>query len=398
MIPRMNVGKGVTGAVRYVLGQGRDPKTGELKELAPGEQSRVAWMSGQGFGFEIETDADVHLARRVMEFDALNQTSRTRRCEQDCVHLSLGWAPGEKPTQKEMEAAARDALKAIGMENARALFVAHNDEDYAHVHIVASKINPDTGRAYDLAKSWRTLSSWAEEYEREHGGVINVRRQDANELRAAIKERDAEGVLDAMTKQRSTFTAKQLEQALGKEMRNPIERAQFANQILGHAQTIHLADRPDGPVARYTSRTVLEAELHVLRAAEGLASDKNHAISDGERARVLNSAKFEGITREQARAFRHATGAEGLAIIDGQAGTGKSFTLAAIRESYEKAGYRVIGIRPDEQSREGHAGGRISATPPPFTASYSRSTTTARAGTGAPSSSSTKPRCSTPSL
>jgi ATP-dependent exoDNAse (exonuclease V) alpha subunit len=353
MIPRMNVGSGVTGAVRYVLGQGRDPKTGELKELAPGEQSRVAWMSGQGFGFEIETADDAHLARRVMEFDALNQTSRTRRCEQDCVHLSLGWAPGEKPTQKEMEAAARDALKALGMENARALFVAHNDEDYAHVHIVASKINPETGRAYDLAKSWRTLSSWAEDYEREHGGVINVRRQDANELRAAIKERDAEGVLDAMTKQRSTFTAKQLEQALGKEMRNPIERAQFGNQILGHAQTVHLADRPGGPVTRYTSRTVLEAELHVLRAAEGLAADKNHAISDGERSAVLNGAKFEGITREQARAFRHATGAEGLSIIDGQAGTGKSFTLAAIRESYEKAGYRVIGLGPTNKVAKG---------------------------------------------
>ena len=32
MNPRLNVGKGVTGAVRYVLGEGRDPKTGELKD------------------------------------------------------------------------------------------------------------------------------------------------------------------------------------------------------------------------------------------------------------------------------------------------------------------------------------------------------------------------------
>ena len=50
--------------------------------------------------------------------------------------------------------------------------------------------------------------------------------------------------------------------------------------------------------------------------------------------------------REQAHAFRHATGAEGLAIIDGQAGTGKSYTMAAIREAYEAAGYRVIGLAP----------------------------------------------------
>ena len=77
------------------------------------------------------------------------------------------------------------------MGNAKALFVAHNDEDYSHVHIVASKINPDTGRAYDLERSKIKLSDWALDYERERGGVINLRREDANGLRAAIRDRDA---------------------------------------------------------------------------------------------------------------------------------------------------------------------------------------------------------------
>ena len=40
MIPRINIGKGVTGAVRYVLGQGRDPKTGELKPRRRTKQPR----------------------------------------------------------------------------------------------------------------------------------------------------------------------------------------------------------------------------------------------------------------------------------------------------------------------------------------------------------------------
>ena len=38
------------------------------------------------------------------------------------------------------------------------------------------------------------------------------------------------------------------------------------------------------------------------------------------------------MTGEQQRAFYHATGAGGFGVIDGQAGTGKSYTLAAVRE------------------------------------------------------------------
>src|SRR3954470_21296866 len=114
MIPRIKVGKGVSGAVRYVLGEGRDSKTGELKPPPADGKTRVDWIGGTDFGFEIDTNADAELARRVMEFDALNQSSRTRICEQDCVHLTLAWARGETPGRKEMEDAAHEALDALG--------------------------------------------------------------------------------------------------------------------------------------------------------------------------------------------------------------------------------------------------------------------------------------------
>jgi Ti-type conjugative transfer relaxase TraA len=355
MTPRINVGKGVTGAVRYVLGQGRDPKTGVLHGLVPGEDSRVDWIGGTGFGFTISTEAQADLARRIMEFDALNQNGVA---QQDCVHLSLSWRIGEKPTREQMEEAAHSALQDLGMANAKALFVAHNDEDYAHVHIVASKINPETGYAYDLKGSWRTLSRWAETYELEHGGIISIRRQTANELRAAIKERDAEGVLEALTKQRATFTADQLERALQKEIQAPQgattvqkaiieeERKRFSAEILNHSTVVPLAETHDGPTARYSTKTVIEAELHVLRAAAALNGADHHSLNDDARSAVAADRRFAGMTQEQGKAFRHATGPEGLAIIDGQAGTGKSFTIGAIREAYENAGSQVIGLAP----------------------------------------------------
>jgi hypothetical protein len=81
------------------------------------------------------------------------------------LHLSLSWHPGGTLTRAQMEEAAHSALEALGKANAKAIFVAHN-EDYAQVHIVASKINAATGRVDDLAGSWRTLSRWALEYKR----------------------------------------------------------------------------------------------------------------------------------------------------------------------------------------------------------------------------------------
>jgi hypothetical protein len=100
MIPRCTVGKGITGAAQYVLSEGRDPETGERRKEPANGNSRVTWIGGTGFGFEIESREDADLARRIMKFDAINQASRTRQCEKDCVHLSLGCRPGETPDHR----------------------------------------------------------------------------------------------------------------------------------------------------------------------------------------------------------------------------------------------------------------------------------------------------------
>ena len=346
MTPRNKVGKGVSGAVRYALSEGKDSVTGEYRTEPKGETTRVAWISGTGFGFAIETAADLDLARRVMEFDALNQASKTKLCEKDCVHLSLGWRPGQKPTQAQMEETAHQALAALGMANARAIFVAHNDEPYAHMHIVASKINPATGLAYDLKGDRLKLSRWAEQYEIDNGGIVCTRRVEANQLRDAIDRRDSGSVLDLMTQQRATFKDRDLERILSKQIKNEAERGQFTEKVLTHPDVVRLSDRVGGPTTRYSTRAVLEAEREVLHAADGLARADRHSVRQATLDAVLRQAQFQSISREQAAALRHATGVGGLALIDGQAGTGKSYTIDAIRQAYERDGRRVIGLGP----------------------------------------------------
>ena len=345
MVPRIIIGKGVSGISHYVLGQGRGVGN---DNLAPREESRVAWIGGQSFGFAIETRDDADLARRIMEFDALNQTSPTRKCEKDAVHLMLAWRTGEEPGQEEMEAAARSALKALGMENAKAIWAAHSDEEHAHLHIVASKLDPDTGRAYNLKANYLKLSKWAERYEREHGGVVCLGREAANGLRDAIDARDAGAVLEGMTKQRATFTADDLERALGKQIAGELDLAQFGNDVLSHPEVVRLADSGGGTAARYTTKTVLEAEQYVLRATDGLARVDRHEIGYQTLGKVTDRLREEGrtLSGEQLNALHHATRAGGLALIDGQAGSGKSHTIRAIRTAYESEGCEVIGLTP----------------------------------------------------
>jgi Ti-type conjugative transfer relaxase TraA len=347
MIAVGKVGGGLSGCVRYVMGEGRDPDSKQLRPAAANDESRVAWISGQGFGvWTPQTRADVETMRRMMEFDARpeNQISQTRKCEKDVLHLILSWRTGETPTRDEMEQAAKEALAAVGMEKARAVFVAHSDTPHAHLHIVASRIDPETGRAFRDSYTNYKWQKWALEWEREHGNVQCLKREQRSQLQAAIAERNAAAVLDLMTQRQATFTGKELDYQLGGVLGKE-EAASFKAELLAQADVLALHDRESGArLDRFTTRGVRSAEAKALEHAAALAADRRHQV--GKKAAAAALAKRPTMRDEQRRAFAHATGAEGLAVIDGKAGTGKSYTMAAIRDAYEGDGKRVIGLAP----------------------------------------------------
>ena len=60
----------------------------------------------------------------------------------------------------------------------------------------------------------------------------------------------------------------------------------------------------------------------------------------------------KSLREDQRAAFEHATAEGGLKIIEGRAGTGKSFTLAAIRDAHHEQGRGVIGLAPTNSVAE----------------------------------------------
>ena len=109
-----------------------------------------------------------------------------RKLEKPVCHYSLNWAREEKPDRQEMSRAAEASLKALGMERHQALIVSHRDGQ-PHVHVIANRVDPESGKAAGLNRSKLKLSKWAERYEREQGKIRCPARERNNKRREAGK-------------------------------------------------------------------------------------------------------------------------------------------------------------------------------------------------------------------
>ena len=197
----------------------------------------------------------------------------------------------------------------------------------------------------------------------EHIGPVRMRKIDspaverAEALRTANEAaaRDPEQVLAALTRNNATFTERELDRYLAKHLGAGPDGTPHSAQVqdiaaakaavLGHKDVLMLHDRETGEAAgRFSTRTVREQERAALADGAAVAGARHH---QGVKARHQEAALASRTLREDQRAaFEHAVEGGGLKLIEGRAGTGKSYTLAAVREAHEAAGYRVVGLAP----------------------------------------------------
>jgi len=187
----------------------------------------------------------------------------------------------------------------------------------------------------------------------QHVGPIRMRAADAeaNVKAEAIRRenaaaaRDPERVLAALTRNNATFTERDVDRFLAKHLRDEVEHRAVKGRVLHSASVLELHDAETGEkVERFTTRVVREQEREALSDAERAAGVR-HQRGAGETAKAAALAS-RSLRDDQRAAFEHALGVGGLKIIEGRAGTGKSYTLAAIREAHELDGRQVIGLAP----------------------------------------------------
>jgi Ti-type conjugative transfer relaxase TraA len=174
--------------------------------------------------------------------------------------------------------------------------------------------------------------------------TARLERAEKREEAAAIRTNNPADILASITEKRSTFSEAELLATLRRTGNSSEDAKRLARAVLQQAGVVGLAEREGGKVSRYTTQEVLNHEATGLFSAFALATDRSHAVGRSTVQRVTESAAFGTMSAEQYTAFMKATGPEGLSIIAGEAGTGKSYAANAIRTAYEAEGADVRGL------------------------------------------------------
>ena len=82
----------------------------------------------------------------------------SRRVRKPVLHCSISYGPGEEPSDNEMRADGRAALKCLGLDGNQAIVIRHRDRDHIHFHIAANRVGP-YGRAVHDSKSFARLET-----------------------------------------------------------------------------------------------------------------------------------------------------------------------------------------------------------------------------------------------
>ena len=91
------------------------------------------------------------------------------RVQKPVYHLSISWAPEDDPTRDQMVAISDQLRYDLSLKDHQALLVAHGDEQYQHVHIMANRVHPETRRAVSTYRDYYTLQATMRHAEVDYG-------------------------------------------------------------------------------------------------------------------------------------------------------------------------------------------------------------------------------------
>jgi Ti-type conjugative transfer relaxase TraA len=179
-------------------------------------------------------------------------------------------------------------------------------------------------------------------------GLASERLEEHHAIARANGEKllaDPQIALDAITRQQSTFTSRDLAMFVHRHSEGKDQFDAVMAAVRSSPELVKLGQDGRGD-DRFTSRAMLETEQRLERATITLDARRHHAVAERHLERALTHAEEQHgmvLSPEQRGAFEHVTGSRGISNVIGYAGTGKSAMLSVAREAWESAGYTVHG-------------------------------------------------------
>ena len=168
MIAKAATGSDFGGVLRYVLDEEKGVEIIHQQELLFGPDERALFLD------EMRLCAEQNM-----------------RCTKPVYHLSLSWAPEDRPTTEQVAATARRFLRDLGLQEHQAVVVRHRDTAHAHVHIVVNRVHPDTGKTWKAPHWQRGLHVLCRRVEREMGWRLVPSERAPDRARPTAREQTA---------------------------------------------------------------------------------------------------------------------------------------------------------------------------------------------------------------
>jgi Ti-type conjugative transfer relaxase TraA len=170
--------------------------------------------------------------------------------------------------------------------------------------------------------------------------------------------KNPELVLSIVTKNHSTFTAKDIAKVLNRYIDDPEQFQNLYNRLKTSAELVHVDIYKDKEV--FTTREMLRVEMGLVQRAESFAAQRTHPVDASlvESAIVAQNKRLEthgGLSQDQDKTIRHMLSSDQISCVVGFAGAGKTTSLEAAKDAWKQGGYKVIGLAPTGRAADNMA-------------------------------------------
>jgi len=277
------------------------------------------------------------------------------------VHaVAIARKGGTPDRQRIDEAEAKQNAERISARPEELLGIVADEKDVFDLQDVARALHryvddPETYRA-TLAKVMASPALMEVEnaqgagkatprYSLAHGPVLM--KEEAVATRRAEIMAKPETILADLTQQKAVFTKKDIE----KELHRWIDDQQEFQGVMSRLeQSRHLVELAPAEVnekgrvtkpAAYTTNEMWKLERGMAESVDRM----NRRQSHGVRQKHIDAAmsRYSTLRTEQREAVEKLLSGRQIAVMVGDAGTGKSFSMKVAKEAWEAQGYRVVG-------------------------------------------------------